>query len=87
LWKQAGLDLRMNPYGCISTGNRVGLIEVVLDADTIANIQKEKGVTKVTATFEKGSLLAWLKGKFHFFEILIVPPLENYFFYHRSQPN
>nr|CAH0099295.1 unnamed protein product [Daphnia galeata] len=61
LWKQAGLDLRMNPYGCISTGNRVGLIEVVLDADTIANIQKEKGVTKVTATFERGSLLAWLK--------------------------
>jgi phosphatidylinositol-4,5-bisphosphate 3-kinase len=46
------------------------LIEVVLDADTIANIQKEKGVTKVTATFERGSLLAWLKGTtFLLFEI------------------
>lgn len=63
LWKQSGLDLRMNPYGCISTGNRSGLIEVVLNADTIANIQKEKGVAKVMACFERGSLLAWLKGK------------------------
>lgn len=63
LWKQAGLDLRMNPYGCISTGNRVGLIEVVLDSDTIANVQKGKGLFKATSTFEKGSLLSWLKGK------------------------
>ena len=57
LWKNAGLDLKMNPYGCISTGNRVGLIEVVLNADTIANIQKEKGTA-----FKKESLLVWLKG-------------------------
>ncbi len=62
LWKQAGLDLRMNPYGCISTGNRLGLIEVVLNAETIANIQREKGGFKAAATFKKGSLLAWLKG-------------------------
>lgn len=62
LWKQAGLDLRMNPYGCISTGNRVGLIEVVLNAETLANIQKGKGTFKATATFQKGPLLAWLKG-------------------------
>lgn len=73
LWKEAGLDLRMNPYGCISTGNRVGLIEVVLNADTIANIQKEKGTTKVTATFEKGSLLAWLKGIQLFLETFCQP--------------
>lgn len=62
LWKNAGLDLRMNPYGCISTGNRVGLIEVVLNADTIANIQKEKGA--FPSAFKKESLLSWLKGKF-----------------------
>lgn len=62
LWKEAGLDLRMNPYGCISTGNRTGLIEVVLNADTIANIQKGKGTFTVMSPFEKGSLLAWLKG-------------------------
>ena len=62
LWKNAGLDLRMNPYGCISMGDRLGLIEVVLSADTIANIQKEKGTFSATSAFKKGSLLAWLKG-------------------------
>lgn len=61
LWKNEGLDLRMNPYGCISTDNRVGLIEVVLNAETIANIQKEKGMFSATSAFKKGSLLAWLK--------------------------
>ncbi|CAG2062147.1 unnamed protein product [Timema podura] len=52
---------RMNPYGCISTEHRVGLIEVVLNAETIANIQKEKGMFSATSAFRKGSLLAWLK--------------------------
>lgn len=47
----------MNPYGCISTDNRVGLIEVVLNAETIANIQKEKGMFTATSAFRKGSLL------------------------------
>ncbi|KDR21011.1 phosphatidylinositol 4,5-bisphosphate 3-kinase catalytic subunit delta isoform [Zootermopsis nevadensis] len=61
LWKKEGLDLRMNPYGCISTEHRVGLIEVVLNAETIANIQKEKGMFSATSAFRKGSLLAWLK--------------------------
>ncbi|XP_014289821.1 phosphatidylinositol 4,5-bisphosphate 3-kinase catalytic subunit delta isoform [Halyomorpha halys] len=61
IWKNEGLDLRMNPYGCISTDNRVGLIEVVLNAETIANIQKEKGMFTATSAFRKGSLLAWLK--------------------------
>lgn len=62
LWKQEGLDLRMNPYGCICTGNRVGLIEVVLNSSTTANIMVEKGKFKATAAFEKESLLSWLKG-------------------------
>lgn len=62
LWKESGLDLKMNPYGCISTGNRLGLIEVVLNAETIANILREKCRVKAAATFKKGSLLAWLKG-------------------------
>lgn len=61
LWKNEGLDLRMNPYGCISTDHRVGLIEVVLNAETIANIQKDKAMLSATSAFEKGSLLAWLK--------------------------
>lgn len=51
----------MNPYGCISMDHRVGMIEVVLNAETIANIQKEKGIFSATSPFKKGSLLNWLK--------------------------
>ncbi|XP_018567528.1 phosphatidylinositol 4,5-bisphosphate 3-kinase catalytic subunit delta isoform [Anoplophora glabripennis] len=61
LWKGENLDLRMNPYGCISLEHRVGMIEVVLNAETIANIQKEKGMFTATAAFRKGPILAWLK--------------------------
>lgn len=48
---------RMNPYNCISMEYRVGMIEVVLNAETIANIQKEKGMFSATSAFRKGSLL------------------------------
>ncbi|XP_076265386.1 phosphatidylinositol 4,5-bisphosphate 3-kinase catalytic subunit delta isoform-like isoform X2 [Rhynchophorus ferrugineus] len=61
LWKREGLDLRMNPYNCISLEHRVGMIQVVLNAETIANIQKEKGTFTPTASFKKGPILAWLK--------------------------
>ncbi|GAB6031821.1 hypothetical protein CHUAL_010223 [Chamberlinius hualienensis] len=61
LWKDEGLDLRMNPYTCISTDYKVGLIEVVLNASTIANIQKEKGLFPAASAFKKGSLLSWFQ--------------------------
>lgn len=60
IWKDEGLDLRLNAYGCIATDFRVGLIEVVKNAQTIANIQKRKAA-KATSAFKKGSLLSWLK--------------------------
>lgn len=63
LWKQEGLDLRMTPYGCLSTGDRTGLIEVVLHSDTIANIQLNKSNMVATAAFNKDALLNWLKSK------------------------
>jgi phosphatidylinositol-4,5-bisphosphate 3-kinase len=37
------------------------MIEVVERAETIANIQKEKGMFSATSPFKKGSLFAWLK--------------------------
>lgn len=61
LWKKEKLDLRMSPYKCISMEHRIGMIEVVLNAETIANIQKEKGMFSATSAFRKGSILAWLK--------------------------
>ena len=37
-WRRSNLNLLMIPYGCISTGDELGFIEVVLDSDTTANI-------------------------------------------------
>jgi phosphatidylinositol-4,5-bisphosphate 3-kinase len=38
LWKSEGLDLQLSPYGCISTGHELGMIEVVTQSETTANI-------------------------------------------------
>lgn len=60
IWKDEGLDLKMSPYRCISTDDKVGLIEVVLDANTIANIQREKAGLAIAA-FRRASLFEWLE--------------------------
>ena len=44
LWKSEGLDLCMNPYGCTSTGNMQGMLEIVQNADTLANITKAEAL-------------------------------------------
>lgn len=38
LWREAGLDLCLTPYSCISTGDEIGMIEVVVDSETLASI-------------------------------------------------
>lgn len=57
------LSCRMNPYSCMSTDNREGIIQVVLNAETIANIQRQKGMFSATCAFRKGSLLGEYNGK------------------------
>ncbi|XP_053331098.1 phosphatidylinositol 4,5-bisphosphate 3-kinase catalytic subunit delta isoform-like [Spea bombifrons] len=61
LWKREGLDLRMIPYGCLSTGDKTGLIEVVMRSETIANIQRDCSSVAATAVFNKDALLHWLR--------------------------
>jgi len=58
LWKQEGLDLKMSPYGCLSSGDGVGMIEVVLNADTTAHICREAGGAH--AVLRNDSLANWL---------------------------
>ena len=43
LSKPDGLDLRLTPYGCVSTGIDMGMLEIVTDSNTTANIQKVLG--------------------------------------------
>lgn len=48
----------MNPYGCLSTGHQVGMIEVVLNSTTIAKIQKKARGAR--GAFDKKLLYQWL---------------------------
>nr|WEL12771.1 phosphatidylinositol-4,5-bisphosphate 3-kinase catalytic subunit alpha/beta/delta [Halisarca dujardinii] len=60
LWHLEGLDMQMMPYGCLSTGDKIGVIEVVLNASTLAKIQKDKG-GGATGAFKNSTLLEYLK--------------------------
>jgi phosphatidylinositol-4,5-bisphosphate 3-kinase catalytic subunit alpha/beta/delta len=58
LWKVIGIDLQMTPYRILTTGKNSGMIEVVLNAETTANIQKMAG--GVAAAFSNKPLSNWL---------------------------
>lgn len=40
LWKLGGYNLHMKPYGVVATGDETGMVEVVLDSETTANINR-----------------------------------------------
>ncbi|XP_063073169.1 phosphatidylinositol 4,5-bisphosphate 3-kinase catalytic subunit gamma isoform [Engraulis encrasicolus] len=61
IWEGESLDLSLLPYGCISTGNKIGMIEIVKDARTIANIQQS--IVGNTGAFKDEILNQWLKDK------------------------
>ncbi|XP_076840304.1 phosphatidylinositol 4,5-bisphosphate 3-kinase catalytic subunit gamma isoform [Brachyhypopomus gauderio] len=61
IWQENSLDLNLVPYGCISTGYQIGLIEIVRDSVTIATIQRSNGGT--TGAFKNNALFDWLEGK------------------------
>ncbi|KAK3592460.1 hypothetical protein CHS0354_001579 [Potamilus streckersoni] len=55
IWKYEGLDCCLTPYGCLSMGHEIGMIEMVQNSKTIANIHSERG-TLLSAT----GLNGWL---------------------------
>ena len=71
LWKERSLDLRMSPYECVSTGDNLGMLEVVRDSETIANIVGDavdknlSGVRRKRAAmkmvFKEDVVARWLK--------------------------
>ncbi|KAI4570400.1 hypothetical protein MJT46_005917 [Ovis ammon polii x Ovis aries] len=61
IWETESLDLCLLPYGCISTGDKIGMIEIVKDATTIAKIQQS--TVGNTGAFKDEVLSHWLKEK------------------------
>lgn len=50
----------MNCYGCIATGDGVGMIEVVLNAETTAHIHIQAGGASA-ALFKSDPLANWIR--------------------------
>ncbi|XP_061621847.1 phosphatidylinositol 4,5-bisphosphate 3-kinase catalytic subunit gamma isoform isoform X1 [Phyllopteryx taeniolatus] len=61
IWQEQSLHLNLVPYGCISTGHNIGMIEIVRDAATIAAVQRSRGGTR--GLFRNDALFDWLKSK------------------------
>ncbi|KAH3764589.1 phosphatidylinositol-4,5-diphosphate 3-kinase [Pelomyxa schiedti] len=59
MWKNSGLDLRLQPYRCVATGDNIGMIEVVLNAATNAAINRDRGGT--VAIMSNDTLSLWLR--------------------------
>ncbi|KAH9490074.1 Phosphatidylinositol 4,5-bisphosphate 3-kinase catalytic subunit alpha isoform [Bulinus truncatus] len=60
IWKTEGLDLRMIPYGCLSTGKEVGVIEIVKNAKTITAIQSRGGALS-SIQIDSSQLHKWIR--------------------------
>ncbi|KAG1710783.1 hypothetical protein DVH05_013508 [Phytophthora capsici] len=71
LWREANLKLCLLPYACISTGDEIGMIEVIGDSETLASIiyaRHAKSLTKLgrklnaakDALVKDGVLSDWL---------------------------
>ncbi|XP_029013301.1 phosphatidylinositol 4,5-bisphosphate 3-kinase catalytic subunit gamma isoform [Betta splendens] len=61
IWQEKSLELYLVPYGCISTGYNMGMIEIVRDALTIAALQMSHWGT--FGAFKNEALCEWLKSK------------------------
>jgi len=61
LWVQQGYQLRLSPYGVIATGNEIGMLEVVLNSETTASINRDAGGSK--SVYKKDTLSKWLRSK------------------------
>ncbi|KRT80159.1 C2 domain containing protein [Oryctes borbonicus] len=57
LWLKEGLDLKMVTFGCVPTGKRKGIIELVTKAETLRKIHVEHGLT---GSFKDKPIAEWL---------------------------
>ena len=58
IWLDNGLDLRMKPYRVICTADQVGMIEAVMNSNTLSNIHAEQG--GAFGPLQDGTILKYL---------------------------
>ena len=51
--------MKLKPYGVISTGNEIGMLQVVLDSETTASINREAG--GASSVLVKDVIAKWLR--------------------------
>lgn len=91
LWQKSGLDLCLVSYGCVATGKKCGMIEVVKDSETIANLlsartEQQHGFQRGTSRHKLHSALGVLTEQRALEEWLLVnnvPSLERQSSYER----
>ncbi|XP_069950780.1 phosphatidylinositol 4-phosphate 3-kinase C2 domain-containing subunit beta-like isoform X2 [Cherax quadricarinatus] len=57
LWLKEGFDLKVVTFSVVPTGDKIGIIELVKDAETLRKIQTEYGVT---GSFQDRPIAEWL---------------------------
>ena len=55
------LIFRLSLYNCLSTGQTEGVIECIMEAETIASIQVGHTKSSIMSPFNKQSLLAYIE--------------------------
>ena len=59
VWFENGLNVKMSLYKVLCTGNEEGMLEMVTNAETLANIHVKEGGA-ISQLFSKGSVKNWI---------------------------
>ena len=60
VWFENGLNVKMSLYKVLCTGNQEGMLEMVTNAETLANIHVKEGGA-LSQLFTKGSIKNWIE--------------------------
>ena len=60
LWFDNGLNVKMSLYKVLCTGNQEGMLEMVTNSETLANIHVQEGGA-ISQFFSKGSIKNWIE--------------------------
>ncbi|KAI1309469.1 Phosphatidylinositol 4-phosphate 3-kinase C2 domain-containing subunit alpha [Halotydeus destructor] len=74
LWLKEGMNLKIVTFGCVSTDERKGILELVKNAETLRVIQSEQGIT---GSFNEKAIVEWLK-KYNATELEYQQAVDNF---------